>query len=48
MLKLATVVDFQSTVEEVTNCSFLYWRKEMMESWFSMVYMDVTRFSWLQ
>ncbi|XP_058104666.1 uncharacterized protein LOC131248403 isoform X5 [Magnolia sinica] len=48
MSRLDTIADFQRTVEEVTNCSFLYWRKEMMGTWFSMVYMDVNKFSWLQ
>lgn len=48
MLKLAVVADFQTIVDEVTNCSFLYWRKEMIESWLSMVFMDVTRLSLLQ
>ncbi|KAJ4950569.1 hypothetical protein NE237_027401 [Protea cynaroides] len=46
--KLAIISDFQSIVEEVTSCNFLYWRKEMMASWFSMVYVDVNKFSWLQ
>lgn len=46
--KLGTVIDFQNIVEEVTDCSFLYWRKEMMSSWLSMVYMDASRFMWLQ
>ncbi|XP_026660870.2 WASH complex subunit 4-like isoform X2 [Phoenix dactylifera] len=46
--RLGTVTDFQNIVEEVTNCSFLYWRKEMMGNWLSMVYMDVSRFLWLQ
>ncbi|MQL83965.1 hypothetical protein Taro_016452, partial [Colocasia esculenta] len=45
--KLAMVVDFQSIVEEVTDCSFLYWRKEMMRDWLSMIYID-NKFSWLQ
>ncbi|XP_043716643.1 WASH complex subunit 4-like isoform X2 [Telopea speciosissima] len=48
LYKLEIVADFQSMVEEVTNCDFLYWRKEMMTSWFSMVYMDANKFSWLQ
>ncbi|XP_010934687.1 uncharacterized protein [Elaeis guineensis] len=46
--KLGTVTDFQNIVEEVTNCSFLYWRKEMMGNWLSIAYMDVSRFLWLQ
>ncbi|KAF8379323.1 hypothetical protein HHK36_028757 [Tetracentron sinense] len=46
--KLDIVADFQSIVEEVTDCSFLYWRKEMMTTWFSMVYTDVNKFPWLQ
>ncbi|KAG1360735.1 putative WASH complex subunit 4 [Cocos nucifera] len=46
--KLGTVTDFQNIVDEVTNCSFLYWRKEMMGNWLSIVYMDVSRFLWLQ
>ncbi|KAK9147566.1 hypothetical protein Scep_006323 [Stephania cephalantha] len=46
--KVATVADFQRIVEEVTDCSFLYWRKEMMRTWFSMIYTDGNKFSWLQ
>ncbi|XP_019055712.1 PREDICTED: WASH complex subunit SWIP-like isoform X2 [Nelumbo nucifera] len=46
--KLEMVVDFQSIVKGVTNCSFLYQRKEMIGTWLSMVYMDVDKFSWLQ
>lgn len=44
--KLTMVVDFQSIVEEITDCSFLYWRREMMRDWLSMVYID-DKFSWL-
>lgn len=47
MSKLAMVVDFQSIVEEVTDCSFLYWKKEMLRDWLNMVYID-NKFSWLQ
>lgn len=48
ILKADVIADFQSIVEGVTNCSFLYWRKEMIRTCFSMVYMDVNKFSWLQ
>ncbi|KAI3843991.1 hypothetical protein MKX03_000356 [Papaver bracteatum] len=46
--KVELVAKFQRTSEEVTECSFLYWREEMMGTWFSMVYMDVNKLSWLQ
>ncbi|XP_078447985.1 uncharacterized protein LOC144716663 isoform X2 [Wolffia australiana] len=45
--KLALVVDFQAIVEDVTDCSFLYWRKDMLRDWLSMVYID-DKISWLQ
>ncbi|XXG67338.1 hypothetical protein AAC387_Pa06g0709 [Persea americana] len=48
ILKADVIADFKSIVEGVTNCGFLYWRKEMIRTWFSMVYMDVDKFSWLQ
>lgn len=48
ILKADVIADFKSIVEGITNCSFLYWRKEMIRTWFSMVYMDVDKFSWLQ
>ncbi|KAL4188041.1 hypothetical protein AMTRI_Chr09g21880 [Amborella trichopoda] len=46
--KLHMVSDFQRVVGEVTNCSFLYWRKEMMGTWLPMVYTDVNKISWLR
>ncbi|KAI3963386.1 hypothetical protein MKW98_022808 [Papaver atlanticum] len=46
--KVELVAKFQRTLEEVTECSFLYWREEMIGTWFSMVYMDVNKLSWLQ
>ncbi|OVA07692.1 WASH complex subunit 7 [Macleaya cordata] len=46
--KVEIIAQFQSLMEEVTDCSFLYWRKEMIGTWFSMVYVDVNKFSWLQ
>ncbi|KAI3918207.1 hypothetical protein MKX01_041527 [Papaver californicum] len=46
--KVELVAKFQRILEEVTECSFLYWREEMIGTWFSMVYMDVNKLSWLQ
>ncbi|THU58110.1 hypothetical protein C4D60_Mb03t10730 [Musa balbisiana] len=47
-LKLGTVANFHNIIADVTDCSFLYWRREMMGNLFSMVYMDVKRFPWIQ
>ncbi|XP_072994798.1 uncharacterized protein [Typha latifolia] len=46
--KLETVAEFQSIIEGKTNCSFLYWRKEMIGTWLSMMYADANILSWLQ
>ncbi|XP_042465090.1 WASH complex subunit 4-like isoform X2 [Zingiber officinale] len=46
--KLWTLVGFQAISSAVVDSSFLYWRREMMGSLFSMVYVEVGRFSWLQ
>ncbi|CAL9111779.1 unnamed protein product [Musa textilis] len=48
MLKLGTVANFCNIIADVTDCSFLYWRREIMGNLFSMVYMDVKRFPWIQ
>ncbi|XP_020112572.1 WASH complex subunit SWIP homolog isoform X5 [Ananas comosus] len=48
MSKLRIVTDFQTIIEEKTNCSFLYWRKEMLGTWLSTIYVDARNFSWLQ
>lgn len=47
-LKLGTVANFHNIIADVMDCSFLYWRREMMGNLFSMVYMDVKRFPWIQ
>ncbi|XP_072966494.1 uncharacterized protein [Typha angustifolia] len=46
--KLETLAEFQSIIEGKTNCSFLYWRKEMIGTWLSMMYADANKLSWLQ
>ncbi|GJN01017.1 hypothetical protein PR202_ga18249 [Eleusine coracana subsp. coracana] len=46
--KFKILSNFQSLIDERTNCSFLYWRKEMLSTWLSMVYGDACKLSWLQ
>lgn len=46
--KAEIIADFQSIIERVTDCGFLYWRKEMIGMSLSMIYMDVNKISWLQ
>lgn len=46
--KFRILSNFQSLIDERTNCSFLYWRKEMLATWLSMVYGDACKLSWLQ
>ncbi|TVU12764.1 hypothetical protein EJB05_46421, partial [Eragrostis curvula] len=46
--KFRILSDFQSLIDERTNCSFLYWRKEMFSTWLSMLYGDACKLSWLQ
>ncbi|XP_057869447.2 uncharacterized protein LOC131076327 isoform X2 [Cryptomeria japonica] len=48
MSKLALIADYDTIVGAVTNCNFLYWRKEMMSTWFSMVYPQEQKAPWLQ
>lgn len=48
MSKLALIAEYDTMVGAVTNCSFLYWRREMMSTWFSMVYAQEDRALWLQ
>ncbi|KAI3901457.1 hypothetical protein MKW92_008196, partial [Papaver armeniacum] len=48
IFKVELVAKFQRILEDVTECSFLYWREELIGTWFSMVYMDVNKLSWLQ
>lgn len=48
MSKLALIAEYDTMVEAVTNCNFLYWRREMMSTWFSMVYAQEDRALWLQ
>ncbi|KAK3128319.1 hypothetical protein QOZ80_6BG0459880 [Eleusine coracana subsp. coracana] len=46
--KFRILLNFQSLIDERTNCSFLYWRKEMLSTWLSVVYGDACKLSWLQ
>uniref|UniRef100_A0A0E0PT72 WASH complex subunit 4 N-terminal domain-containing protein n=1 Tax=Oryza rufipogon TaxID=4529 RepID=A0A0E0PT72_ORYRU len=46
--KFSILSNFWSLIDERTNCSFLYWRKEMLVTWLSMVYGDACKLSWLQ
>ncbi|XP_040380972.1 WASH complex subunit 4-like isoform X2 [Oryza brachyantha] len=46
--KFRILSNFWSLIDERTNCSFLYWRKEMLATWLSMVYGDACKLSWLQ
>ncbi|KAF8732817.1 hypothetical protein HU200_015159 [Digitaria exilis] len=46
--KFRVLSNFQSLIDERTKCSFLYWRKEMLSTWLSMVYGDACKLSWLQ
>ncbi|XP_062233658.1 uncharacterized protein LOC133930903 isoform X2 [Phragmites australis] len=46
--KFKILSNFQSLIDERTNCSFLYWRKEMFPTWLSMVYGDACKLYWLQ
>ncbi|XP_077235545.1 uncharacterized protein LOC143877406 isoform X2 [Tasmannia lanceolata] len=48
MSKVDVIANFQYIAEEVTNCSFLFRRKELIGTWFATVYTDVNKFSWLQ
>lgn len=48
MSKLALIAEYDTMVGAVTNCNFLYWRREMMSTWFSMVYAQEDRALWLQ
>ncbi|KAH9317641.1 hypothetical protein KI387_019410, partial [Taxus chinensis] len=48
MSKLALITEYDAIVGAVTNCNFLYWRKEMMSTWFSMVYSQEQKALWLQ
>uniref|UniRef100_A0A0D9WLI9 WASH complex subunit 4 N-terminal domain-containing protein n=1 Tax=Leersia perrieri TaxID=77586 RepID=A0A0D9WLI9_9ORYZ len=46
--KFRILSNFWTLIDERTNCSFLYWRKEMLATWLSMVYGDACKLSWLQ
>ncbi|XP_066370406.1 uncharacterized protein [Miscanthus floridulus] len=46
--KFRIISNCQSLIDERTNCSFLYWRKEMLSIWLSMVYGDACKLSWIQ
>ncbi|CAL5050704.1 unnamed protein product [Urochloa decumbens] len=46
--KFRVLSNFQSLIDGRTRCSFLYWRKEMLSTWLSMVYGDACKLSWLQ
>ncbi|RCV20061.1 hypothetical protein SETIT_4G026000v2 [Setaria italica] len=46
--KFRVLSNFQSLIEERTKCCFLYWIKEMLSTWLSMVYGDACKLSWLQ
>uniref|UniRef100_A0A0E0L7H8 WASH complex subunit 4 N-terminal domain-containing protein n=1 Tax=Oryza punctata TaxID=4537 RepID=A0A0E0L7H8_ORYPU len=46
--KFRILSNFWSMIDERTNCSFLYWRKEVLVTWLSMVYGDACKLSWLQ
>ncbi|WOK95333.1 WASH complex subunit 7-like isoform X1 [Canna indica] len=46
--KLGILANFHPIISNVTDCSFLYWRREMMGNLFSFIYADVRRSSWLQ
>eukprot|EP01018_Ginkgo_biloba_P015628 Gb_36999 [translate_table: standard] len=48
MSKLGFISEYDTLVEAVTDCSFLYWRREMMSTWFSMVYAEEDKALWLQ
>jgi hypothetical protein len=46
--KFRILSNCQSLIDERTNCSFLYWRKEMLSIWLSMVYGDACKLCWIQ
>ncbi|KAL5213480.1 hypothetical protein ABZP36_024327, partial [Zizania latifolia] len=43
--KFRILLNFWSLIDERANCSFLYWRKEMLPTWLSMVYGDACKLS---
>ncbi|KAF3324727.1 WASH complex subunit 7-like protein [Carex littledalei] len=48
MSKFQNVSNFQSIITECVDCSFLYWRREMAQTWLSMLYMDDSKSTWIQ
>ncbi|KAJ3692471.1 hypothetical protein LUZ60_012821 [Juncus effusus] len=46
--KLNIISNFHNIISEKINCGFLYWKKEMLQTWLSMVYLDNTKFTWIQ
>ncbi|KAJ4775130.1 WASH complex subunit SWIP [Rhynchospora pubera] len=48
MSKFRIISNFQSIVSESVDCSFLYWRREMAQTWLSMIYGDNSKSTWIQ
>ncbi|XP_068651139.1 uncharacterized protein [Aristolochia californica] len=48
LCKAEIITNYQSLIKEITDCSFLFGKTEMIGTWLSMIYSDVNKFSWLQ